>query len=729
MSIVGRVCAAAAGFLLLASCKGDSKSDPCAGRAAPLASAGADLAVPTGVPVYLSGQGSTVPGATLSYAWDLASRPPGSAVALSGSSTATASFVPDVAGVYVGVLTVSDGCAQSRPDVVVVTAGSGGGGCSGLNPVANAGPDVGVPLHQTVVLDGSGSVGQRGLAIVYQWTLVTRPPGSAATLSGATGAHPTFIPDLAGTYVASVIVNDGCGASAPDTVAVAAANRTPIAAAGADRPVPMGAPATVNGSGSTDPDGDPLTYAWTLTARPDGSTATLPGGTSATRAFTPDLPGPYVLTLVVSDGLVQSAPATVTLTAADLPPIADAGASQAANVGMAVQLDGTGSHDPNLTPLSYAWTLTTRPLGSGAALAGGTTATPTFVPDVVGTYVATLAVSDGVNVSAPDTVTVSADGPIALVGRHVLDAEFSSTLDRLVLVSASPDQLAIHDPGTGNDVVIALPLPPACVSVTPDGRYAAVGHTGLISWVDLQAGTLVKTLPVSADVFDVVAAGNGYAYAFPRVDQWVEIHSVNVATGVETLSSSWAIRAGTRAKLHPGGLAMYGADNGLSPADIEKYSISGGTAQFLYDSPYHGDYAMCGDLWMSEDGARIFTRCGNVFRTSPLQTDDMRWAGSLAPGGATLWVRWISDSVGANEIAVLPDLSWSGGDDTHLEFHERTYMARTSTVALPKLAVGGVAFQVHGRFVFHTATGDKRYVLVQVDPASGLLADYALVVY
>ena len=71
---------------------------------------------------------------------------------------------------------------------------------------------------------------------------------------------------------------------------------------------------------------------------------------------------------------------------------------------------------------------------------------------------------------------------------------------------------------------------------------------------------------------------------------------ISLATGEETTSSGYSIYAGTVAKLHPGGKAMYGADNGISPSDIEKYDIQSGTASVLYDSPYHGDYAMCGDL-------------------------------------------------------------------------------------------------------------------------------------
>ncbi|BAS26954.1 RCC1 repeat-containing protein [Limnochorda pilosa] len=92
-------------------------------------------------------------------------------------------------------------------------------------------------------------------------------------------------------------------------------NFRPSANAGADRPVPLGAPVTLDGSGSSDPEGDPLTYAWSFTSQPAGSTATLAGASTATPSFTPDLAGDYVVQLVVNDGTSDSAPDTVTLTA------------------------------------------------------------------------------------------------------------------------------------------------------------------------------------------------------------------------------------------------------------------------------------------------------------------------------------------------------------------------------------------------------------------------------
>ena len=117
---------------------------------------------------------------------------------------------------------------------------------------------------------------------------------------------PTFVADVAGQYIAQLIVNDGTVNSAPDTVVINTGNSPPVANAGPDQTVALNSLVTLNGSGSTDVDGNPLTFAWSFVSRPAGSTATLSNPTAVMPTFTADRLGDFVVQLIVNDGTVNS---------------------------------------------------------------------------------------------------------------------------------------------------------------------------------------------------------------------------------------------------------------------------------------------------------------------------------------------------------------------------------------------------------------------------------------
>lgn len=358
-----------------------------------------DVTAAVGDTVALDGSGSSDPdGDALTYAWTLVARPSGSNAALDGGNTATPTLVVDVPGTYTLELVVSDGSASSAPDTVrVLTANTA--------PVANAGSDRTAAIGETVELDGSGSTDVDGDELTYAWTLVA-PPGSAATLSSPSAVRPTFTIDVPGAYVATLVVNDGTVDSSPDSVTIETRNSAPRADAGADRTVAVGALVELDGSASSDPDGDLLSYTWTLTTRPDGSSASLSNANTASPAFVADLAGEYVVTLIVTDGELDSEPDSVLISTANSAPVADAGADIGATEGDTVELDGSGSADVDGDALTYLWSLLSRPSGSSAELVGETLVNPTLEVDVPGLYVVQLIVSDGELSSAPDTVVI-----------------------------------------------------------------------------------------------------------------------------------------------------------------------------------------------------------------------------------------------------------------------------------------------------------------------------------
>jgi hypothetical protein len=80
----------------------------------------------------------------------------------------------------------------------------------------------GTPAVVTVTLTGAGSTDANGDTLTYLWALTTRPTSSTASLSSTTVVSPTFVADIAGIYVASLIVNDGKVSSSVATVAITA---------------------------------------------------------------------------------------------------------------------------------------------------------------------------------------------------------------------------------------------------------------------------------------------------------------------------------------------------------------------------------------------------------------------------------------------------------------------------------------------------------------------------
>ncbi|MCK0538661.1 PKD domain-containing protein [Alcanivorax quisquiliarum] len=377
----------------------------------PVAHAGSDQFVKTGDVVSLDASGShEADGDRLSYQWSLIELPPGSAATLSDAAVVRPSFTADVEGLYRLRLIVSDGMLDSSPVTVTVTAET-----ANSRPTASAGADQNVVAGDTVQLDGSASRDPDGDLISYHWKFVSRPAESSAVFSSDNAAAPSFIADAEGTYVIELVVSDGELESIGDRVTIEAsrANAAPVAHAGADTAVATGDTVLLDGSASSDADGDTLTFLWRFVSAPQGSAAELSDAVTASPYFVADVEGAYVLELVVNDGQLDSAPARVTFTAhvANHQPVAHAGQNQAVTVGDQVYLDGSLSSDPNGDALSYHWTMRSRPEGSSAVLTDAGEVTAALVPDKAGDYVIQLVVNDGELNSDAATVKISAEDP------------------------------------------------------------------------------------------------------------------------------------------------------------------------------------------------------------------------------------------------------------------------------------------------------------------------------
>lgn len=303
--------------------------------------------------------------------------------------------------------------------------------------------------------------------------------------------------------------------------------------------------------------------------------------------------------------------------------------------------------------------------------------------------------------------------PIKPFPFRVIDLEYSASLNAIVAIAESPHQLHVYYPDSNTFAAVNLQLPPRSLSVSPDGLEAVIGHNAFLSHVDLDALELLATISVGVNMSEVVHGGKGFAYLFGGSSY---AYSVNLET--EALSQIWSWRAAAAARLHPAADRIYGADRNVSPADLLRFDISAnGPLESMTDSPYHGDYSFCGDVWISADGLRLFTACGNVFRASNDPSTDMRFNGKLSQDNS---VRWAVHSLPGNSVAVLPG-------NNQVRYYTHDFLLYRGNAVLPSFVVGNSNWPAHGRWIFFNAAGTKQYVVVQADAAAGLANDHGLV--
>lgn len=219
---------------------------------------------------------------------------------------------------------------------VVACGGSGGSKTtptptpSNQSPTASAPADFNAAEGSAVSLNGTNSSDSDGTISTYLWEQTSGTP--TVTLTSANTATASFTaPDVTSNTALTfrLTVTDNAGATANDVVIVtitpaAVANQSPIASAPADFSVVKESQVSLDGSGSSDPDGTIASYLWEQTA---GSTnVTLNAANTATASFTAPIVSsatPLTFKLTVTDNAGATASDSVIVTISPVSPGSD----------------------------------------------------------------------------------------------------------------------------------------------------------------------------------------------------------------------------------------------------------------------------------------------------------------------------------------------------------------------------------------------------------------------
>ena len=289
-------------------------------------------------------------------------------------------------------------------------------------------------------------------------------------------------------------------------------------------------------------------------------------------------------------------------------------------------------------------------------------------------------------------------------------AEYSAALDRIIMVSANPNQLHIYDPATQAELQVGLPKPPLTLSVSPDGMYAAVGHDALVSYVNLASASMVQTYDVSFTV-QAVVPGPSWIYVLAP-----SVISINIATGATT-ATNFGNTGATAGRLDTPRNAIYAGGAG----GLLEYDISTGP---ITDQFYFNNNLLCGAIWLSPDGSRLYDGCATAFTALSSPTPSAAYLTTFT--GITS-VGALAASMALDSVAVVPNgLAYPPANDGVVTLFDANYLQPVAQFVLPAFTAGGSSVTPHGKWVFFNGASTDLFVLMQGQTSSGAPSGFAV---
>ena len=291
-------------------------------------------------------------------------------------------------------------------------------------------------------------------------------------------------------------------------------------------------------------------------------------------------------------------------------------------------------------------------------------------------------------------------------------ARYSKNTNKIIAYTAENLLLSI-DPDSKTVQTLQLGSTAQCMAVDTKGAYAAVGHNGSISVVDLSTMTLKKNIATQWNVEHLALASDGWLYYF----DFSSIRAVHINNG-STFTNGTSMYAYGPMELHPSENYIYAYPR-FTSGSFYKFSVNKGVVKELY---YKGRLST---FWISSSGERMYTPFWEVFLLSEIELEDLTYSQNFSDVKNEI-ILALSDSKARNKTLVLPmnqPVTVREYDYTYLNF-QKSYAVEHFMVGTP--SPQAKLYQGEGKYLFYNDDKNEGYVLLRAPATAGISNDWAL---
>jgi len=291
----------------------------------------------------------------------------------------------------------------------------------------------------------------------------------------------------------------------------------------------------------------------------------------------------------------------------------------------------------------------------------------------------------------------------------------------MAICTKSPNSLIIYNTSTKTSRTLDLAMTPNCISISEDGHKAAIGYSvANISYVDLDAGSILKDVSINYVPFDIVIGDNSWCYVTPTTGQWVAFTNVNLQSGqVVRCNNIYRTYERTIIKKVPGQPYMVGTCTVLSPSGIDTYKLSNG---LIVDTigHYHTDG---GNIWVSRDSKKVYTRTKKIYQFPKYDLGYYAFEPSIyGQLDATFdFISGFDECQSINSFFGTCYSTWSTNADQGIIIqYNTTNLNKIRTYTLSKITIDNSTYSFDARYIFVNKAGSELYAIKNVRSSNNM---------